>query len=229
MIIVGTTLAAFVMDQKETWSSWLNNAEQIKASQEDVKYFASIEIDGRGIEPFAPLISRLKEISGTYFTFSLDDYRTSVDSVNRLRHICMGRNIITEYAIGEQATHILYLDSDLAPDPETLPKLLEMNHPLVGGEVKTYRLSGPQVSHYPFHVEHHTNTAGYLLVHNHVFNRIRWRWDWGNSDDPCFAMDAQDFLGVPTYVRKDLIGKHYPEHIGPIETRGHDMSVIRQI
>lgn len=229
MIIIGCTLAAFVMDQKETWSSWLKNADQLKQSySEGIKYFASIEVDARGLKPFEPLLEKLSEVEGDYFSFSLDDRREEVTGSNRLRHICVGRNIIHDYAVEQRATHILFLDADTAPDPETLPKLLEMNHPLVGGEVSTYCLNGPPVNKYPFPVQEHMNTAGYLLVEEKVFNRLRWRWDWTGSDDPCFHRDAIDLLGIPTYVRKDVYGKHYPECIGPIETRGHDMRVFRE-
>jgi hypothetical protein len=227
MIIVGTTLAAFVMDKQETWSSWLNNSEQIINSHPEVLYFAAIEVDKRGIAPFEPLIKRLAELNGDYYTYSLDDRREQVTGDNRISHITTGRNIVHDYATGRRASHILFLDADTTPDPNTLPKLLEMEHPLVGGEVGTYCLSGPRVDKYPYPVEEHMNTAGYLLVADTVFRRIRWRSDWGMTDDPCFNRDAIDFLGIPTYVRKDCIGTHYPPSIGPIETRGHDMTVYR--
>lgn len=225
------------MDQKETWSSWLENAEYIKRSLSDknilrvdsdtVEYFAAIEIDKRGLEPFSHFLEEFNKIGGKYFTYNIDDGRTEVTTANRLRHICTGRNLIIDYAIERQASHILFLDSDIKPDKDTLPKLLEMSHPIVGGEVSTYSFSGPIVSKYPFTVQEHLNTAGYLLVEKKVFTRIRWRWEWGYSDDPCYHKDSIEFLGIPTYVRKDCIGRHYPEMIGSIETRGHDLKVIR--
>lgn len=227
MIIVGTTLAAFVMDQEPTWSNWLKNSDQLRASHDDIRYFAAIEVDARGLDPFLPLLNALDDVNGSYYTYSLDDRRVEVTSTNRINHITMGRNIVHDYAVGMRASHILFMDADTAPDPDTLPKLLEMQHPLVGGHVGTYCLSGPKVDKYSFPVEEHMNTAGYLLVASEVFTRIRWRNEWNLTDDPCFHRDAIDFLGVPTYVRKDCIGKHYPESIGPIETRGHDMSVKR--
>ncbi len=230
MIVVGTTLAAFVMDQEDTWGAWLRSAEEIIASHhEGVHYFAAIETDARGIEPFKPLTDKLTEIGGSWFTYTLDDGRTEVTTANRLRHITMGQNIVTDFATSLNASHLLFLAADLAPDPQTIPKLLELNHPLCGGEVSTYCLSGPAVEGYPFNVEEHMATAAYLFIHSSVYKRLRWRWDAaeGMSDDPAYHHDAITLLGVPTYVRKDCIGKHYPECIGAIETRGHDMKVVR--
>lgn len=228
MIVVGTTLAAFVMDQRDTWASWLRNADEIIASHPaGVHYFAALQVDRRGVEPFAPLIDELERLNGSYFTYSLNDGRTKVTTNNRLRHITMGQNTVTDFSCAMGATHLLFLGADLAPDPETLPKLLELEHPLVGGEVFTYGLHGPVVSKYPFPVQEHMATSSYLLLAREVFRKLRWRWDLddGLSDDPCMHRDALNFLGIPTYVRKDCIGRHYPESIGPIETRGHDMSV----
>lgn len=230
MIVVGTTLAAFAMSHKDTWSSWLRNADEIKASHpEGVHYFAAIQIDGRGIEIFRPLINELERLQGSYFTYSLDDGRTEVTTKNRLRHITTGQNIVSEFATAADASHLLFLAADLAPAPDTLPKLLELNHPLVGGEVTTYCLSGPKVESYPFPVEEHMATAAYILIARQVFKRLRWRWDKEEnlSDDPAYHHDAQTLLGIPTYVRKDCIGKHYPEAIGAIETRGYDLTVVR--
>lgn len=229
MIVVGTTLAAFVMDQEDSWSSWLKNSDSIKQHAGGVTYFASLEVDARGLQPFKPLLDRLGSVDGTYNSYMYDDGREEINSTNRIKHITMGRNLIHEYALHIGASHILFLDADLEPDPQTLPKLLELNHPIVGGEVSTYCLSGPPVTTYSYPVQQHMNTAGYLLVNYDIFNRIRWRSNLreGLSDDPCFHIDALELLGVPTYVRKDCVGIHYPLRVGPIETRGHDLSVIR--
>lgn len=235
MILVGTTLAAFVMDQEETWGGWLAGAEELRAvaqsSGEEVCFFAALEVDARGIEPFNPLLERLFALGGTYYSYSLDDKRTEVTSGNRILHIVTGRNIVTEYAVGmSEVSHVLFLDADTAVPVDTIPKLLEMNHALVGGEVPTYCLSGPKVARYSFPVQEHMNTAGFLMVRRDLFVKMRWRTDpdANLTDDPCWHHDALNLHGVPTYVRKDLIGRHFPDSIGSIETRGHkNMSVLR--
>jgi hypothetical protein len=77
------------------------------------------------------------------------------------------------------------------------------------------------VPEYPFPVQSHMNTAGFLLIAREVFRRLRWRFDLeaGLTDDPCYYRDAKELLGVPTYVRKDVIGRHWPEAIPPLEDR----------
>ena len=230
MIIVGTTLAAFVMDQRDTWGSWLNHAEHVRASHpHGVHYFAAIQVDARGLEPFGPLLDELERIDGSYYTYSLDDGRTQVTTQNRLRHITMGQNIVTDYCCGvPSCSHLLFLAADLEPDPDSIPKLLALQHPIVGGEVTTYGFHGPRVARYEFPVEQHMATAAYVMLERRAFRFLRWRWDLdaGMSDDPCLQADA-DARGWRTYVRKDCIGVHYPQTIGPIEHRGHDMTVAR--
>lgn len=237
MIVVGTTLAAYVMDQEDTWSAWLRTAEQLHADHPDgVKFFAAIEVDRRGIKPFRPLIEALYEANGVtrvdappFWTYSLDDGRTEVTTANRLRHITMGQNLVTDYATHVGATHLLFMAADCEPPGDTLSKLLALDHPFVGGEVKTYCLSGEPVHGFPFPVEAHMPTAAFVLIRRDLFKPMKWRWDAeaGFSDDPAYYHDALAYHGVQALVRKDCIGRHYPDAIGPIETRGHDMAVHR--
>lgn len=234
MIVVGTTLAAFVMDQPDTWGAWLRNASAISQSHpEGVTYFAAIEVDGRGIEPFIPLLDRMRMLAVQagvrveWWTFTLDDGRTEVTTANRLRHITTGQNLVTDYAVSSGASHLLFLAADLAPPPDVLPKLLEVDHPYVGGEVTTYCLSGPDVDGYGFPVQAHMPTAAMVLLRRDLFTRLRWRWGEGESDDPALYRDALELHGVQALVRKDCVGRHYPDAVPAIEQRGHDMTVVR--
>lgn len=228
-IAVCTTLAAFVMDQVDTWAAWLRTAEQLKADHPDVKFFAAIEVDARGLAPFGPLLDRLAEVGGEYWTYSLDDGRVSVSTANRLRHIVAGQNLASDYATSVGASHMLFLAADLMPPGDAISKLLAMDHPFVGGEVTTYCLHGPKVDGYPFPVEAHMPTAAFVLIRRDLFKVIKWRWDAdaGMSDDPAYYHDALTYHGVQALVRKDCVGRHFPESIGPIESRGHDMTVHR--
>ena len=228
-VVVATTLAAFVMDQPDTWQAWLRNHQAIKASHPDVRYFAALELDARGLAPFAPLLAEMEAAGAERWTFHLDDGRTTVTTENRLRHITMGQNLATDFSVSCGASHMLFLAADLEPPPDALPKLLEVDHPLVGGEVPTYCLSGPDVGGFGFPVQRHMPTAAFVLVARSVFNVLRWRADGeaGMSDDPCYHHDARTLLGVDALVRKDCVGVHHPIRIGPVETRGHDMAVHR--
>jgi hypothetical protein len=41
MITVGTTLAAFVMDNEDHWGSWMKNAEQVKENYQQFVFAGS--------------------------------------------------------------------------------------------------------------------------------------------------------------------------------------------
>ena len=231
MIVVGTTLTAFAMQQYGTWAAWLDGAEKIREGR-DVRFFAAIEVDARGLEPFGPLLARLAELGGEYWTFMLDDGRTEVTTENRLRHICMGWNLVVEYASTPGVTHLLQLGADVRPPDDCLDLLLEVDHGLVAGDIPLYGLSGPEVP-FPFPVQIHMASTSFLLIRRDVFKHLRWRWDLeeGLTDDACYEKDARELLGVSTYVRKDCMATHWPNwnYMGRVEKRfpGRDMSVRR--
>lgn len=251
MIVVATTLTTFALDDPETWGSWLLHAEEvIESHPEGVRYFVAIETDARGVEPFYPLIEAVTALGGDYWTFQLDDGRTEVTTANRLRHITMGQNLCVDYALSQpDCTHLLFLAADQEIPADTLPKLLALGHPLVGGHVPTYCLDGPTTTIgdrkiMPRHrvgesstpgfpadwdVRTHMGTAAFVLIRRDLLRFVRWRWDLdaGMSDDPCLHHDARRFHGVEWLVRHDCVGVHHPESIGPVEGRGHDMAVHR--
>jgi hypothetical protein len=232
-IVVGTTLAAFAMENEEIWSSWLANADAMRlyAATEDARlnFFAAPELDGRGLVPFKPLVDRLQELGGTYWPWRLDDGRTEVTTANRLRHITTGQNFVVEYANSVDADWLLFLAGDTRAPDDVIPKLLELNHPLCGPEIPTYCLTGSRVPGYDFPVEEQLISAAAIFIRRDVFKRLRWRYDAeaGMSDDPAYRHDAWTLMGVKSYVRKDCVARHFPESIGPVESRypGRDMHV----
>lgn len=236
MIVVATTIHAYVMDNPDHWSSWMKNAEAVKEHYSrfgewaGVQYFAAIQMDARGLEPFVPFLERLNEIGGGFWTYTLDDGRTQVTTKNRIRHITFGQNLCNEFAMSTHGcTHMLFMAADCMPPDDVIPKMLELDHPLCAPYITTYGLRGDKVESYPFHVENAMASAAAIFMDRRVFSSIRWRWDFDKnmSDDPCFHHDALHYLGIPTYVRHDCIARHFPEAVGAIETRGHDMSVHR--
>ena len=236
MITVATTVHAFVMDNPDHWGSWMRNAEQVKenyqqfGSWSDIQYFAAIQVDGRGLEPFGPFVQRLESIGGTFWTYSLDDGRTEVTTKNRIRHIVVGQNLCNDFAMSiKHCSHMLFMAADCMPPDDVMPKMLEMNHPLCAPYITTYGLRGARVESYEFHVEDAMASAAAIFMNRNVFSSIRWRWDVDKnmSDDPCFHHDALKYLGIPTYVRHDCKAKHFPEAVGAVETRGHNMAVYR--
>lgn len=236
MIVVATTLHAYVMDNPDHWSSWMKNAERVKEEYArfgdwaKIQYFAAIQVDSRGLEPFKPFLDRLTEIDGGFWTYSLDDGRTQVTTKNRLRHIVVGQNLCNDFSMStSDCTHMLFMAADCMPPDDIMPRMLEMNHPLCAPYIRTYNLRGKKIDKYPFPAEEAMASAAAIFMDRRVFSSIRWRWDLDNnmSDDPCYHHDALHYLGVPTYVRHDCIAKHFPEAVGAIETRGHNMTVHR--
>lgn len=240
MIVVGTTIASFAMSEPDAWSSWLKHAERQQAiaadAGHDLRHFAAIQVDARGIEPFADLCQAITDLGGEWWTYSLDDGRTKVDMTNRWRHITVGQNLVVDYCQARpDCTHLLFLAADCAAPSDIVPRMLEMDHPLVAPFISTYGLRGPVVeetfdrdgktfttgARYPFHVEDSMASAAALFIARDVFRRIRFRWDLDAqmSDDPCFHHDAKTLLGIPTYVRHDVLARHYPEAVGAYETR----------
>lgn len=244
MIVVGTTLAAMAMSGPDAWSGWLFQAEQLAEKSEpnadigEVRFFAAIQVDARGLAPFEPLLDRLNDLNNQgfaadYWTYSLDDGRTEIDMQNRLRHITAGQNLVTDYAQGSGATHLLFLASDTSCPPDSLNQLVALRHPYVGGHVPTYGLDGPVVEQYRAthddDIREHMPSAAFVLLRRDLFRYIRWRHDAdvAMSDDPCLYHDAKEFLGVQGIVHHGVVGQHYPPSIGDYKSRGYDTTVVR--
>jgi hypothetical protein len=238
VIVVGTTLTTYAMldpARSFLWDAWLRNAEEIQNSVTDeVRYFAAIETDGRGLSPFTPLLRRLSWLSGTCWTFSLSDGRTQVTGENRGRHITMGQNLVSEYATSVGATHLLHMASDTEPPPDVLPKLLAVDNGIAAAECPTYCMSVGRTSQSfkqidDFIVTIGPMTAVCVLLKRQLFKALKWRWDpdLGMTDDPSFSHDAKRLFDVETLTRIDCVAKHHPESIGPIGDRfpGLDLGV----
>lgn len=240
MIVVGTTLAPYVMKDPLSATSWLRTAAEMaritqKRTGHEVQFFAAIETDARGIAPFRDLFLALSEVDGRYWTFSIDDGSSHVSSDNRLMRICTGRNLIQRYALNNGASHALFLDADVSVPADSLARLLEVGYPFLGGHVPTYGLDGHKIGDLKFagdeevswkvpeghDIRMHWNTAGFLLVNDKIMSRVQWRYDLAAqmTDDPCYAADVQSWFGLPPLVDHSVVGSHYPDSIYPVETR----------
>ena len=242
-IVVGTTLAAMAMGDPDIWGAWLRNADRQRMMAADAGYdlthFAAIQVDGRGIEPFEPLLEALEALGGNWWTYSLDDGRDRVTMTNRWRHITFGQNLVVERCQADpDVDWLLFLAADCAAPSDIVPRMLELDHPLCGPYITTYGLRGTPITASPstgmpyraeWRCEQAMASAAALWIRRDVFRAIRWRWDLdaGMSDDPCYHHDAEHLLGVPTVVRHDVLARHYPEAIGDYESRGFDTTVVR--
>jgi hypothetical protein len=231
-ITVATTVAAYKCDGINELC-WLEHAEAWMA-RGDVEIFCAVQTGQGHDHRFEKLNERLKALGATIWTFSCDDGSESITSGNRLQGICMGRNMAHEFLFRDSGrTHLLLLDSDVIPPPESIDRLLEVDHPIVGGHIPTYCLDGPKVKSDKIpagaDVREHWNTAGFLCLTREAAGRIRWGWnvDEGLTDDP-WTQDLAVRVGLgECWVRHDLVGRHYSEAIGAVEFRGADLSIVR--
>lgn len=234
-VLFASTIPTFAMGAPY-WHHWLQNAEQItehaRNAGHDVDFYAVLQADARGLAPFHPLINRLDEITDdgaqAFSLFSLDLGEDEWTTGSRLAGIVTGRNLIIDRALRRQHEWIYFADSDIEAPDDVLPRLLEVDWPVVGAHVPTYCLNGPRVDHEYADIQEHWNTAGSLLVRRDVFRRIPWRFDpdAGHTDDPATQHEMAR-VGFPTRVRHDVICTHHPQMIGGFESRNLDRKVYR--
>lgn len=229
-VAVCSTVAAYKCDGRSEMA-WLDQA----AEWGDVEWFCALQVGQGHDEKLDELRLRLYELGATVWTFSIDDGFDTVTTGSRLKAICAGRNLCHEFVNEHQdITHLLFLDSDTAPPADLIEKLAEIDHPIVGAHVPTYGLDGPKVlgSRVPEGAdvrEHDLQTAGCLLLTREAVNSIRWGWnvDAGLTDDPWTEQLAEKVGLGKVWVRHDVVCRHYPDAIGPLEARWHDLSIKR--
>lgn len=243
MIVVGATMTAYaLLDPERSYlhDAWLRTAKEIQASVDDeVRFFAALQFDGRGHGLFEPVLDLLTKVGGAWWFYSLDDGRKQVTGENRGRHLCTGLNLISEYATSVGAHHLLQMAADCEPPADVLPRLLEVRSGIVAAACSTYFgdyshpffTSEPAADVYPFPVVGPPMTSVCCLIHRDVFKRLKWRWDGdlGLTDDPAYTKDGREMLGVKTLTRLDCVATHHPAAIGPVDDRypGLDMGVAQ--
>jgi len=246
-VLFGSTIPAFKMTPTGHWWHWVENAEQLtqhaNANDIDVEWLAVLQHDSRGQEPFHELLDRLARLDDaglqvTAWWFSIDTGEDQVTSANRLAAICTGRNLIIAHALRSGHDWVYFADADISAPGNILEQLLELEWPVVGAHVPTYCLDGEpiraiahpagRIVRFPEHADTrlHWNTAGSLLVAREAFRKVPWRFDPddGLTDDPATQHQLASW-GLPTVVRHDVVCTHHPGAIGPLEQRGHDLSV----
>lgn len=243
--LIGSPLVGWKCERGEGLS-WLRNALEVKDTYPNSQFFAALEVDSKGLEPYGDLIDLLKSVNGVWWTYSLNDNESTVTSFNRWIRIEMGRNLVREYAQrgrlmsgnhwGEETPQVdivnfeavYYIDSDMVLEVDHIAKLMEVDHPMVGLNVPAYCLEGKLINEEP-RIEEHWNTAGSLWVNSPAFYEMVWQHNsyMNLSDDPAtqYAMErlnrpnSQETWGQ-TWVRKDVSVTHDVPNLISIEERG---------
>lgn len=246
--VIGTPLVGWKCDRGEDMT-WLEEHINIMDVFNNAMFFAALELDERGLDPFSRVISALEEVNGKYWTYTINDMEEQVTSSNRWIRIETGRNLVREFAQrkrimsghhwGEQTPQhglfnyeaILYVDSDTTLSSQMIEKMLEVDRPLVGIDVPAYCLNGKVINDNP-RIEEHWTTAGMLLVNSPAYYDLPWSHNayLNLSDDPTFQSMAERLLrreGVNnledtygmTWVRKDISSDHKGELIGVDERK----------
>lgn len=145
----------------------------------------------------------------------------------RLASIVAARSMCRQYALETGASHLLFVDADIIPPKDIIPKLLEVNKRTVGGLVygRGVHSSCPYIfqerrrwteNGIPL-VECEHGNIGFCLIRRDVLEQITFRTGVGDypdgrkhlvSDDPAYHLDTFRRFGEWHYIRTDVVGQH---------------------
>lgn len=145
----------------------------------------------------------------------------------RLASIVCARSMGIEYALQMGASHLLFVDADIIPPLDIIPKLLEVNRdavcglvygrgvhkdcPYIFGEMRRWTENGYEL----VEVEH--ANIGFTMLSRRLFEAVRFRYGTSQypdgrecmtSDDPAFHLDCFLKFGQWPVVRTDVVGQH---------------------
>ncbi|PJF45121.1 MAG: hypothetical protein CUN55_00595 [Phototrophicales bacterium] len=148
----------------------------------------------------------------------------------RLKNIVTARNMAIDYAMARGATHLLFVDSDVAPEPDGVDKLLSLNANLCGGYVPGRgahahnRYVFGEVSRTPEgHIICAHGTCGYMMISRRVFQRIRFRYgphpenpEILLSEDPAYCLDWKHISGENFIIHTGATATHIDDPENPL-------------
>ena len=145
----------------------------------------------------------------------------------RLASIVTARSMCIEFAMQTDASHLLFIDADIVPPLDIIPKMLEVNRDAVCGlvhgrgvhsacqyifgEKRRWTENGYEL----VEVEH--ANIGFTMLSRKLFEAVRFRYgrsiypdgrDRVTSDDPAYHLDCFLKFGTWPVVRMDVVGKH---------------------
>jgi|688.fasta_scaffold12503_14 hypothetical protein len=231
-LLIATTIVGWKCKSNEH-IDWLKNKKEIKEAFPNVDFFASLEVDKSGLDPFLDVLRGLGEVGGKYWTYSINDNIKKVGSQNRWIRIETGRNLIREYAQRETWSEddinhdmppkikydaILFIDSDMDLNVEAIKGLLEIDNQVVGATVLGYNLSGKDIDEYPG-LQYGGATIAAMLFNAPSYFTVPFHHNSFMKINDDFSMqDIINKLVGPIVVRKDVIVNHSGKFI-PVEDR----------
>lgn len=149
----------------------------------------------------------------------------------RLASIVTARNMCREFALQTGASHLLFIDADIIPPLDIIPKMLAVEEDAVCGLVHgrgthsgiEYSFNNNKLARGDFEkngirlreVEH--ANIGFTMLSAKLLNNISFRSGksiypsgavHNTSDDPAFHLDAFIKFGKWPVIRMDVIGQH---------------------
>lgn len=210
--------------------------------QNKIIYY-SIETEDE--QAFAPLFKAIKDhkeltVHTDTWKFASSWWRKPAfdQDQQRLVPICIARNMSVEAALGLGCDYLMFVDSDMTIEPDTIERFLETankyNRPIVFGHVQGR--NDHKHAEYVFGGKHglielgdgvvelHHGNIGFAMIHLSVFEKLRFRHgphitdNSVQSDDPNFISDAVHALGMAWPVlHRAIKAFHKDEEILPFE------------
>lgn len=150
----------------------------------------------------------------------------------RLAPIVTARNMAIDFALSRNATHLLFIDSDVIPHPGGLEKLLSLDKDLCGGyvpgrgahsHVKYVFGSKRGIADYGESIECDHGTCGYMLISRRAFGMLRFRWGDDPevpgqllSEDPAYCEDWYRISGERFWIHKEATADHVDDPRHPL-------------
>lgn len=231
-LLIATTIVGWKCKSNEHLD-WLSNRREIIKAFPNVEFFASLETDREGLDPFLDVLRMLGEVNGMYWTYTINDHIKKVGSQNRWIRIETGRNLIREYAQRETWSEsdtkhdmppkvkydaILFVDSDMEITKEAIEALLEVDNQVVGANVMGYGLVGTDIDGYD-NLQYGGATIATMLFNSPSYFTVPFHHNSFMKINDDFSMqDLVTKLVGPIVVRKDVVVAHKGRFM-PVEDR----------
>lgn len=164
----------------------------------------------------------------------MKNYGVTVFAPEMLKPIGYARNYCVKKFLETKATHFLFIDADVAPEPGVLEKLLTANVDVIAAKVNVMKVdvdgiakpvpilcrrnaSGEMKIHFGKGVERIDRAGtGCMLIKRSVFETIKCPWfeskDWGEVRGTDFNFcEKMEKAGIPLFGHFDAAGRQLVE------------------